>query len=220
MKKINKGLAFFLSLQIMCTSFSTVFSASGATYRIDNDIVQEDAIAQDTAEADESNRVIVKFKDKDKKEKFKKDKKRKIKKNVKNDDVMIENNSEYSIVELEGDDFTEDFIENMKEEYKEDIEIIQPDYIVNFFAEENNSREGSETTTSLSKNTTVPAAITDGKTERVAEDIGSKNLGENIQQEVGQFAGDEIIVAVIDTGIDIQHQSLRQLFLMKVFKVT
>lgn len=194
----------------MCTSFSTVFSASGATYRIDNDIVQEDAIAQDTAEADESNRVIVKFKDKDKKEKFKKDKKRKIKKNVKNDDVMIENNSEYSIVELEGDDFTEDFIENMKEEYKEDIEIIQPDYIVNFFAEENNSREGSETTISLSKNTTVPAAITDGKTERVAEDIGSKNLGENIQQEVGQFAGDEIIVAVIDTGIDIQHQSLRQ----------
>lgn len=94
-------------------------------------------------------------------------------------------NDEYVVLSLEEGLFADEFSSDAINSYSEDIEFIQPDYEISIFAENE-------------MNTTVPekdVTLSDEAAEAIPEiSVAEDNTG-------------DVIVAVIDTGIDIYHSA-------------
>lgn len=185
MRKIIRRAAFLLSLCMLCSSTITIFA--NTEYMPKDDAEIDNEVILDDIDVTENNRVMVKFKNESEKNKFDNTKNKRIKDSIQQEDTILIDDTDYSIITLEDTDNAEDFIEDVRAEYDASIEMIQPDYIVSSFA-------GAKSGNSINELEDFDVHI-EGSTEALPDyDM--------------QPQGNEVIVAVIDTNIDINHDAL------------
>lgn len=203
MNVTKKIISVLLVLQMGLVSSAPAFAQKSIDNLANTDNYFFEAADEISALEDGSNakRVIVKFKDSKGKEKFTKTKNKKAKKGIKKNDVFETEDKSYAVVELEEDFSVDSFSDNILDVYGDSIDLIQEDYLISFFSDEEivNSTEENETTDEM----------VNEETNKKIEN-NSQEVEENLQ---GEFVLDNVsndtstIVAVIDTGIDVSHQS-------------
>lgn len=194
-----------------------------------NDYYAEEDIS-DVKERDKTDRFIVKYKNtsktnkdeledvsykvlkkirKENKEKSNKEAERKNEHSQKKDEkkerffdgkkeVIVDKNSDYlsqniDIIETYDEINAEEFVSQMTENLGDDIEYIQPDYEFNLSAVNDEQTNGNLSVLNQENKITI-------NTNEIAleDDILNDNLSDN----------EEIVVAVIDTTIDYEHEAL------------
>ncbi len=175
-----------------------------ASAKYKNEIsVNEDIhlVEQDEFISEKEQRVIVKFKDKTKKDRFI----RKEAKQIKSTDTVSVSDDEYAVILLEENSSAEDFISDTLDSYSKDIEFVQPDYKISMFADDIDPlSEESASAASINMLTGNISLATDIKEPEIESD-------DSILQNA-----DEVIVAVIDTGIDVNHQAYSERIFVNV----
>lgn len=176
--KNKRLIASIIALQMILVLTMPVFANAKIS-----DVTSNDASTYtlEEQEVNQEKRIIVKFKDKAKKEKFYKKKSKKLQRNIKKDTSIPMINEEYSTILLDSDASTDYVISDIMQEYGDDIEFAQPDYPISVFANED----------SVDENLSAKSFEQDSNSDLL--DITKENS--------------DVIVAVIDTGVDINHQS-------------
>lgn len=197
MKKFKE----FISLLIALHLFSlTLFPAYAKNAEINESVIFNNTHIASLDETDNediiknSNQIIIKFKDDSSQRILKKSKNRRIKSKVKGEKEFEIKNKHYSVVTVSEDENIDNFIQSIDDEYSEEIEMIQPDYLIGSFSNE------------IEEVMNVADTV---KNINIADNVDTAENVDAIEETVKiTDTDDDIIVAVIDTAIDYDHEAL------------
>ncbi len=177
MKKSKKFISLLIALQLLGSTLVPAYAENDKAVTFNETYIASSDEPDNEGASKDSDRVIIKFKDDKTKEKFKKSKNKKIKNKVKGEKDFKVKNKHYSVVTVNEDENIDEFIQSIGDEYSEEIEMIQPDYLIGSFS--------NEAVAVVENVDIVEETVTDVETTEA-----------------------DVIVAVIDTAIDYDHEAL------------
>ena len=201
MKGIKMGISVFLVTTLLSSLVVQVYANDN-----ENELYNMEYIASaDNVDIDtqpyESDRIIIKFKDDYKKAESRKLKSRKLNSKMAAEQEIKIENTEYSIITPKEDENVEDLIQSINREYGDDIDIIQPDYIIGTYADEKKQLI-DKIEMDIAEIQTLPITNFD------SSKLDLPNVDFEQVEDNNYDTGNDIVVAVIDTAIDNNHSAL------------